>query len=185
MNVKNDRKQRESGHRVRGSGLVIGTALLGYIFSTMTVFAASDTGVVISAAPPLAVEQQANKDVSLNAGMVAGQNKVDLGTTRTTELIVTPDTTQAVAIPPQGDVSLSAADGEPAYQVYAVSAAIKTGYELPGGHGYAPGATQRVAEDNPEGAVSGNSSDEQPLSYALVLALIALIGLVPVSRRNH
>jgi hypothetical protein len=67
---------------------------------------------------------------------------------------------------------------------YLVSAAASAeDYEAPG-HSY--GSTSDNIKTPTGGLMSraSHGNEDQPLSYALVLALVALIGLVPVSRRN-
>lgn len=71
---------------------------------------------------------------------------------------------------------------------YSISASLTPAdYMLPG---HAPDKVDRVGQDAKDDtggntAVVGENDDQQQLPYALVLALMAIIGLVPVSRRNH
>lgn len=77
------------------------------------------------------------------------------------------------------DLGLKAAKLSPDSDAYIVSAAVDPAeYALP---------DQRAAGNavNRTGVESSGSKEDRPLPYALVLALIALVGLVPVSRRRN
>lgn len=171
MDTQNDRESNKSG---RGSGVYLGLMLLGSLLAGPAV--AEDVNSALTAEQPVVVNES-GPAVDLTAETSA------LVLTETASVpLAAPEVVDIAATETPADVTIAEIKSEAGQGEYLVSASVDPGqYSLPG-H-----AVDKSRSDKLTTATAGmrnHGQDDQPLPYALILALIALVGLVPVSRRN-
>jgi hypothetical protein len=173
MDTQNYRESSKSG---RGSRVFLGLMLLGSVLAGPAV--AEDVSSALTTEQPVVVNESGPA--------------VDL-VAETSQLVLTETTGIALAAPEVVDIAardtaavVTAPENKSdagQSDEYLVSASVDPReYSLPGQDFDKP---RNVKVAKVTGGVStSHGQDDQSLPYALILALIALIGLVPVSRRN-
>jgi hypothetical protein len=157
---------------------------------TAQVSADVESTALVPANEQIPVTQEAQLDViPQDAGLVTTNTGLDLDKAQSAEVVILSETTQPLDVSAREDVVLNIETGadNTAYEQVALSSSIAVDDYVATEVRHEPASTvQRTAKESFSGMNIGSSANEQKqLPYALILALIALIGLVPVSRRYH
>lgn len=164
--------------------------MLGCLAVTGVVTADVEPAALVPAGQQLPVTQETQLNViPQDSGLVTTNTGLDLDKAQNAEIVALPESTQPIEIVSE-DKSVTAVERPGTEAVVYEQVALSVSEEM-GGIAASDMRTRPLAPGAPSGsggtfgALGGSANDQPSLPYALVLALIALIGLVPVSRRYH
>lgn len=175
------RHKNESVRTGGGSGVGIGLAIVGWLWAGYATANAEPTSLVMTQDQPVVIEAP-GPAITLNDQVVIGKTHETVVTV--SEPGVVADHTDPVPVDAPTGAEVAAKAQPPETTVYTVAtAADSQGYDAAVG-GMHPVSTPASGSGKAL-AAARVEKDGPAVPYALVLALIALIGLVPVSRRNN
>jgi len=165
--------------------------LLGCMAVTAQVSAEVDSAALVPANEQIPVTEEAQLDViPQDTALVTTSTGLDLGEVESAEVVVLSETAQPLDVSAHEDVVLDveASANSNAFEQVALSSSSSAveDYAVAEVRDNPVSSAKRAADNSFSGMTIGSSKNEQKqLPYALILALVALIGLVPVSRRYH
>ena len=164
--------------------------MLGCMAVTAQVSAEVDPAALVPANEQIPVTEEAQLDViPQDTALVTTSTGLDLGEVQSAEVVVLSEAAQPLDVSAHEDVVLdveASANSNAFEQVALSSSSAVEDYAVAEVRDNPVSSAKRAADNSFSGMTIGSSKNEQKqLPYALILALVALIGLVPVSRRYH
>lgn len=192
MNIMKQARQGGLKNRMaRGYRRLGGVVLLGCMAATAQVSADVDPAALVPANEQIPVTEETQVDViPQDTALVTKNTGLDLGEVQSAEVVVLSESAQPLDVSAHEGLKLDieADAGGNAYEQVALSSPVANeDYAVTEVREHPVSSGKRAADDSFNGMTIGSSStsEQKQLPYALILALVALIGLVPVSRRYH